>query len=64
MMLTVLRRIAAFTRDEGLEIIHYEKAKIELGLESLRRVGLRDESLKRIRLMAAVTEQQGPWKVE
>lgn len=56
--------IAVVTRDEGLEIIQYEKAKIDLGLESLRRLGLRNESLKRIRLVAAVAELQGVGKVE
>ena len=55
---------AVVPRDEGMEIIQYEKAKIELGLESLRRLGLRDESLKRIRLVAAVAELQGIGKVE
>ena len=56
--------IAVITRDEGMEIIQYEKAKIDLGLESLRRLGLRDESLKRIRLVAAVAELQGIGRVE
>ena len=51
-------------RDEGLEITQYEKAKIELGLVSLRRLGLCEESLKRIRLVAAVAELQGLGKVE
>lgn len=51
--------IAAGTRDEGLEALRYEKAKIDLVLGSPRRLGLHDESLKKIRLVAVVAELQG-----
>lgn len=54
----------AGTRDERLEILKYEKAKIDLGLDTLRRLGFCDESLKRIRIVAVVAELQGLGRVE
>ena len=51
-------------RDEVLELVAYEKAKIDLGLKSLKRLGIGDEALITIRLVLDVAELQGLEPVE
>ena len=46
-------------KDEALELVAYEKAKIDLGLESLKRLGIGDKALITIRLVLEVAELQG-----
>ena len=46
-------------RDEVRELVAYEKAKSDLGLESLKRLGIGDEALTTIRLVLDVAELQG-----
>ena len=46
-------------RDEARELVAYEKAEIDLGLESLNWLGIGDEALTTIRLVLDVAELQG-----